>query len=237
EEREELTLIPPDRGRGMGTIVKILVLTLFTLLVVGGGYLWWFPTARYQALEWASPWLRSIPGMEQLLGTEVPEEQKVTQPAVGLKDIRLRSITNSLAGNFRVLEGTVVNQSSDPLAKISVRLELSDADAVVLSEQTVICGNLLTDVELSTLAESEIQQELSLTEGRDTSNDRIPPGGEIPFMIAFGMEPPEGGAIKVVVMPDGAEGEIPFMIALDQEQTETGDIKVVVMPDGADKAQ
>ncbi len=80
---------------------------------------------------------------------------------------------------------------------------ISDAYDVVLGEKIVYCGNLLTDAELNTLAEAEIQRELSTPQGTDVSNQRIAPNGEIPFMIVFSQE--QAGAIKTVVMPAGAD--------------------------------
>ena len=61
---------------------------------------------------------------------------------------------------------------------------ISDASDAVLGERIVFCGNLLTDAELSTLAEAEIQRELSRPQGSDVSNERIAPNGEIPFMMS-----------------------------------------------------
>jgi predicted Zn finger-like uncharacterized protein len=203
EEDEELTLSGPDKKRGMGTLLKILVLILFTLLLLGGVYLWLFPEARHQAYEWASPWLKAIPGMEQLLGKEEAKKQAAAQPLVGIKDIQQRTVTNLLSGNLRILEGVAVNQSPSPLSRIRVRLVISDAYDVVLGEKTVFCGNLLTDVELSTLAEPEILRELSFPQGSDVPNEKIPPGGTIPFMIVFAQE--QAGAIKTIVMPAGAD--------------------------------
>mgnify|MGYP001149773652 CR=1 FL=1 len=106
-------------------------------------------------------------------------------------------------GNLRVIEGVAVNQSAYPLARIRVRLVVSDAYDVVLAEKNVFCGNLLTDAELAAMAENEIQKELSIPEGSDVSNGRIAPNGEIPFMIVFSQE--QAGAVKTTVMPSGAD--------------------------------
>jgi hypothetical protein len=107
-------------------------------------------------------------------------------------------------GNLTVIEGIAVNQSPYPLAKIRIRLVISDAYDVVLGERIVYCGNILTDAELNTLAEAEILRELSTPQGTDVPNEKVAPnGGEIPFMIVFSQE--QAGAIKTVVMPAGAE--------------------------------
>ena len=129
--------------------------------------------------------------------------RETSQAPVRIKDVRQRSVTNLLVGTLRVIEGTAVNQSSTPLANVRVRLVISDAYDVVLGEKIAYCGNLLTDAELNTLAEAEIQRELSTPQGTDVPNQRIAPNGEIPFMIVFSQE--QAGAIKTVVMPAGAD--------------------------------
>jgi predicted Zn finger-like uncharacterized protein len=202
EQEEE---IPEDEpaGRGWGRILlRIAALTVFSVLVAGGVALWLLPEVRTQAVENIYPWLRGVPGVEQFLGTEV-KGRVTSQAPVRIKDVRQRTVTNLLVGALRVIEGTALNQSPTPLANIRVRLVISDAYDVVLGEKIVYCGNLLTDAELNTLAEAEIQRELSIPAGTDVSNQRIAPNGEIPFMIVFSQQ--QAGAIKTVVMPAGAD--------------------------------
>jgi len=199
---EEFPEDEPARGWWGWLVLKIAALIVFIVLIAGGLSFWYFPGIRTMTLEWASPWLSSVPGVEKFLGTETKSPETVQAP-LGLKDIRQRSVTNLLAGNLRVIEGTVVNQSSYPQARIRIRLVISDAFDVVLGEKIVYCGNLLTDAELSTLAEAEIQRELSTPQGSDVSNERIAPNGGIPFMIVFSQE--QAGTIKTVVAPAGAD--------------------------------
>ena len=202
EEEEESLEAEPARGRWGWMLLKIAVLTVFIVIVAGGVALWLFPEVRIQAIERVSPWLQGIPGVEQFLGMEM-KNREISQAPVRIKDVRQRSVTNLLIGTLRVIEGTAVNQSPSSLANIRVRLVISDAYDVVLGEKIAYCGNLLTDAELNTLAEAEIQRELSTPQGTDLSNQRVPPNGEIPFMIVFSQE--QAGAIKTVVMPAGAD--------------------------------
>jgi predicted Zn finger-like uncharacterized protein len=193
----------PARGGWGWLVLKIVALMVLIALIAGGISLWYFPEIRIMALKWASPWLRSVPGIEEkFLQTDTKNSESRQMP-VGIKDVRQRSVANLLAGNLRVIEGTAVNQSSTPLARLRVRLVISDAFDAALGEKTAYCGNLLTDAELSTLAEVEIQRELSIPQGSDISNERILPTGEIPFMIVFSQE--QAGAIKTVVTPAGAD--------------------------------
>jgi predicted Zn finger-like uncharacterized protein len=202
EEEEEIREGRPKRGGWGRILLRIAALTVFCVLVGGGVALWFLPEVRTQVVENLYPWLRGVPGVEQFLGTEM-KGRVTSQAPVRIKDVRQRTVTNLLVGALRVVEGTALNQSSAPLANIRVRLVISDAYDVVLGEKVVYCGNLLTDAELNTLAEAEIQRELSTPGGTDVSNQRIAPNGEIPFMIVFSQG--QAGAIKTVVMPAGAD--------------------------------
>ena len=179
QEEEESLEDEPVPGRVGWLALKIAALIVFIVLIAGGLSLWYFPEIRALTLEWASPWLQGVPGVEKIIATEA-RSRETDQISIGLRDIRQRSVANLLAGNLRVIEGIAVNQSSHPQARIRVRLVISDASDTVLGEKIVFCGDLLTDAELSTLAETEIQRELSRPQGSDVSNERIVPNGEIP---------------------------------------------------------
>jgi predicted Zn finger-like uncharacterized protein len=202
EEQEELIEVATGRRRWGRAILKLFALMLFIVIVSGVVSLWIFPEIRTQVLEWAYPWLRGVPAIEKLLGTELKGREAASSP-VRIKDVRQRSAANLLVGNLHVIEGVAVNQSPYPLARISVRLVISDAYDVTLGEKISFCGNILTDAELGALAETEIQRELSTPQGTDVSNERIEPKGEIPFMFVFSQE--QAGAVKTTVTPAGAE--------------------------------
>jgi predicted Zn finger-like uncharacterized protein len=202
EDETEVLENEPGRRRWGWAILKVITLLIFTIVVTAGVSLWLLPEIRTQTLEWVSPQLREILGAERLLGKETKKIDTAAAP-VRIKEVRQRSVTNLLVGTLRVIEGVAVNQSSYPLAKIRVRLVISDAYDVVLGEKIVACGNILSDAELNTLAEAEIQRELITPRGTDVSNQRIEPNGEIPFMIVFSQE--QAGAIKTVVTPAGAD--------------------------------
>jgi len=202
-ETEEPPEAKPEGRRWGRALVRIFAMLILAALIAGGVYLWLFPEAQQRVLESAAPLLREIPGMEKIVGTADKASETALAP-IRLKDVRQRSMTNLLMGNLTVIEGIAVNQSPYPLAKIRIRLVISDAYDVVLGERIVYCGNILTDAELNTLAEAEILRELSTPQGTDVPNEKVAPnGGEIPFMIVFSQE--QAGAIKTVVMPAGAE--------------------------------
>jgi predicted Zn finger-like uncharacterized protein len=201
-EKEEEAADGEEEATEGGTLLKLIALVVFMVIIAGTIYLYLFPEVRTQALMWVSPWVRGVPVLENLIGTEMKSGGTVLAP-VRIKDVRQRSVANLLTGNLRVIEGVAVNQASYPLARIRVRLVIADAYDVVLGEKIVSCGNLLTDAELGAMAEAEIQRELSIPQGSDVSNERIAPNGEIPFMIVFSQE--QAGAVKTTVIPAGAD--------------------------------
>jgi predicted Zn finger-like uncharacterized protein len=201
-EEEEPPADETERKGWSRTFLKLMVLLVFVAVVAGTVYLYLFPEIRTQVLTWATPWLRGVPVLENLVVPQIKSDGVVTAP-VRIKDIRQRSVANLLAGNLRVIEGVAVNQAPYPIARIKIRLVIADAYDVVLGEKMVYGGNLLTDAELGALAEAEIQRELSIPQGSDVSNERIAPNGEIPFMIVFNQE--QTGAIKTTVIPGGAD--------------------------------
>jgi predicted Zn finger-like uncharacterized protein len=188
------------RRRWVRTIFKLIAFLVLLAIAAGAGYLALFPEDRTQVLKWASPWLRSVPYLENLVVLEKNNGVTALAP-VRVRVDRQRSVSNLFAGNLGVIEGVAVNQSSYPLAKIQVRLVVADAYDVVLGDKTVFCGNLLTDAELGSMAEADIQKELSIPLGSDVSNERIAPNGEIPFMIVFAEQ--QAGPVKTTVTPAG----------------------------------
>jgi len=203
EEEEEEASGGRASGRRWGSrILKILLLAILAALLAGSVALWLFPEVRNEVLQWVSPGLRSIPGGDKVFAPAPASREAVLAP-IRLKDVRQRTVANLLTGNLHVIEGIAVNQAPYTLARIRIRLAISDAYDVLLGERIVYAGNLLTDAELGALAEAEILRELSIPQGTDSPNEKIAPNGEIPFMIVFSQE--QAGAIKTVVAPLGAD--------------------------------
>ena len=104
---------------------------------------------------------------------------------------------------MRIVEGVAINQADFPVTRVRVKAELVDAYSVTLESRVSYAGNILTDEELMNLTDEEIQTRLSYPEGRENSNERVIPNGQIPFMIVFGTVPKN--AIKTTVAISGAE--------------------------------
>jgi outer membrane usher protein len=132
----------------------------------------------------------------------IPQSSVVSQ-WVRIKDLRRRLVNHNVLGRISVIEGTAVNQSNYPISRILIKGEIIGVNSVVLGEQTSYAGNILTEEELTNLAENDIIKKISRPEGFNNSNDKILPDGQIPFMIIFPREP--AGVIKTTVMPIDAK--------------------------------
>jgi hypothetical protein len=202
ELREETDASKKGKSTEKRSVAKYFAWFFFLLIAVlllGGTYLWIFPQSRQLFLQYLSP---CCPVIERICGWKVTSREPILD-LIKIQDVRQRFITNWLIGNVRVFEGTAVNVAVHPLTRIQIRGKLYDAENRVLAEQISFGGNLLTDAELATLTEEDIQHRLTLPQGSNVSNDRIIPDGRLPFMIVFVHDPP--GVVKATVMPAGAE--------------------------------
>ncbi len=188
-----------DKKRGsLGKYFAYFFLVLLMSIMLGALYLWIFPQARQQAVEFLAPYFPTI----TLLGNNGANQNQAAG-LVTIQDARQHFVNNWLMGNLRVVEGAAVNAVKYPLTRIRVRSRLYDEKGAISGESISFCGNFLTDAELATLTEDEIQRKLSQPLGSNVPNDRISPHGQIPFMIVFSHEPPT--VAKVTVMAAGAE--------------------------------
>ncbi|MDO8721706.1 MAG: zinc-ribbon domain-containing protein [Syntrophales bacterium] len=188
-----------DKKRGsIGKFFAYLFLLLLIVLMLGAIYLWMFPQARQRAVEFLSPYL---PIVERFSKDRMSQDQFAGQ--VIIQDVRQRFVNNWLMGNLRVVEGSAVNAAKYPFTRIQVRGRLYGNGGAVIGEAVSFCGNLLTDAELTTLTQDEIQRKLAQPLGNNIPNERISPHGQIPFMIVFVHNLP---AVEMVtVSPAGAE--------------------------------
>ena len=194
EEQEEKPL-KKGTPRALLTVLYILV----SVILLASLGIWFIPDVRLQAMKLLLPY---VPAIEGILGSDQPKKKSGLE-GIQIQSLRQRFVTNVNVGNLRVIQGIVMNQSGVPLTRIKVKAELVDPlDTMVVQKQSY-SGNLLTDEELTVMSDEEIQRKLSNLQGTTISNDRVPPGGQIPFMIVVALEPP--GIAKTYVMIAGAE--------------------------------
>ncbi len=195
DEAEEKAFPPRKKRRGLFS-KAVLGLVLFAALCAGILF-WLVPDMGLRAVQTLSA---QVPGLGEFLGLAVPE-----QPALQMRlfDLRQRVVVAAAGQTLRVVEGTAINGASYPVRAILVKAELVDGAGVVLAEQAVFGGNSLTDEELTSLPVEDVRRELAQPAGSDVAYDRLPPQGQVPFMVVFFREP--AGAVKTLVSIIGAE--------------------------------
>lgn len=201
-EETEAMIPKPTHRKGRGLLWVLIVILILILGV--GAFFWLYPAEGRRAVNSAAFGLGSL---TDLIQGKAKKEQGIDLKTIKFENVRQRSVNNWVIGELRIVEGTVVNRSKNAVTEIQVKAKLYSADGMVLAETVSFCGNLLTDEELGALAEPEIQRELSQPRGSDASNDKIEPGGQIPFMVIFARAP--AGVAKTTVVVSGAERLLP----------------------------
>ncbi len=196
EEGEEKGPAPEKETHRTALTVLYLVIALILLASLG---IWVLPDARMKAMQMLSPY---VPAIEGRIGAGASKKKSVPE-GIQIQSVRQRYVNNRIAGGMRVIQGDVVNGTEVPMTRIQVKAELADASDAVIAQRQSYTGNLLTDDELTAMPDEAIQQKLTYTQGSPVSNDRVPPGGQIPFMIVVAAEPP--GVANVYLSIAGAE--------------------------------
>lgn len=195
-EGEEKEQAPEKETPRTALTVLYLLIALILLASLG---IWVLPDARMKAMQMLSPY---VPAIESRIGADASKKKSVPE-GIQIQSVRQRYVNNRIAGGMRVIQGDVVNGTEVQMTRILVKAELADASDAVIAERQSYTGNLLTDDELTVLPDEAIQQKLSYVQGSPVSNDRVPPGGQIPFMIVVAAEPP--GVANVYLSIAGAE--------------------------------
>jgi predicted Zn finger-like uncharacterized protein len=174
-------------------INKTLIVLLILVLLGGGAY------GTYVLLDFMNI---EIPFVSNYF------KPQISDPAGNLKidtlDVDSAFVKNAKAGKLFVITGKIKNGYSDARSHIKVTGKLYTKGKVLVQKETVFCGNILSDIELSNLELSAIKKRLSNRIGDNKSNIGVKPGQELPFMIVFSDLPDnlEEFAIE-------AEGSIP----------------------------
>ena len=180
---------------GLSRGLKIGAILLTAILLVAVMVFILFPDVMQQVTkEWSISWSGSKAGQPQR--PSIPGGIEITA-------VEQHYVRNLFVGNLRVIEGMAVNQSGLSLTRLEMKAELTDGMNNVLGERRTYAGNVISDTELTTLTEEEINRKMTNPQGYSGVNDRILPGGQIPFMIIWAFEPP--GVAKTFVSVAGAE--------------------------------
>jgi hypothetical protein len=92
---------------------------------------------------------------------------------------------NRNEGQLLVITGLARNHYPTPRSFIKLKGLLHNNAGQVLAQKQVYCGNVLTEQQLSELTMEDMQKILNLRSGANGSNESIPSGESVKFMIVF----------------------------------------------------
>lgn len=174
-----------------------MIIVFLILFLMAAGFLWFYPEKKNQAQQWM---VSNIPYADKVLTVD---NEKSNQDTVKIKfiDVRQRFIRNtSLGRDIRIIEGVVKNNTAANISKVKLLGELYDSEgSLLLTSKTSLAGNVLTDDKLENLDEDKIFSALSIAPASNLSEAKIPPKGQVAFMIVFTREPAK--VFKLVIIP------------------------------------
>ncbi|MFO7553578.1 MAG: DUF3426 domain-containing protein [Desulfobacterales bacterium] len=134
---------------------------------------------------------------------------QVSDPSGNLKietlDINSKFILNVKEGKLFVITGRVKNGYSDVRRYININGKLYSKGKNLAQKETVFCGNVLSDIELSNMELEAIKKRLSNRLGDNKSNMQVKPGAELPFMVVFSNLPEDLEEFSVEVVGSTSE--------------------------------
>lgn len=194
---EEISRFAPEDA-GSHKITWIALIIVFLILsFMAAGFLWLYPEEKNEALQWM---VSNIPYANKIL-TADNEQKNPDTGVIKFTDVRQRFIRNtSFKRNIRIIEGMIKNNTTANISKVKLLGELYNSEgSLLLTSKISLAGNFLTDDKLENLNEDEIFSALSIAPASNLSEAKIPPSGQVPFMVVFTREP--AGVFKLVVIP------------------------------------
>ncbi|BDQ34421.1 DUF3426 domain-containing protein [Pseudodesulfovibrio portus] len=198
-----------DKGKGSRKSLGCLIVMLVIALGLGAAI--YFKVWTYMGIN-LGDMLKNVPFVGQMFMEETgggEETDPGESPAervrkIELKNVKQYYVANEKAGNLFVVEGKAVNKFAKPKERIKVEVILYDDTNNVLTSQSFLCGNVLSQFQLQVQTEKEIRDGLDSEVGILSNNTFIRPGASTPFMAVF-FQPPTGVKefmVKVVDVGD-----------------------------------
>jgi len=119
-------------------------------------------------------------------GAPDPGNQKIA-----VSDPSYQFMDNQSAGEILVITGSITNRYDHARQNIRVEAGVYDQQGTRMDATAVICGNTLTQQQLSNLDPGEIRQALGRTATVANQSPVVQAGGNLPFMAVFA-NPPDG---------------------------------------------
>ena len=135
-------------------------------------------------VPFVTEYVRQVPYVDQLMHQEVKTIGEITT-----SEIKSQFVDNEKHGKFFVITGMVKNEFPQSRRFIQLTGRLFGSGKTLVKEETVYCGNSLTDDQLARMDLADINKKLHNRLGDNRSNVQVKPGQEIPFMVVFSQLP------------------------------------------------
>jgi len=129
------------------------------------------------------------------LGIEIPYISELKAPVknldrqgnikITLLDYNGNFINNVHAGKLYIIRGQARNDYAESRGFIQITGSLYSRAKMLIKKETVYCGNILSDLDLTNLQLDAIEKRLQNRVGDNGSNIRLAPGKKLPFMVVF----------------------------------------------------
>ncbi|NPU83314.1 MAG: DUF3426 domain-containing protein [Syntrophaceae bacterium] len=210
EKEEEEEPVPPatDAPRRRPSFLLIFLSVLLILVIGGTTFLFLYPDVRRAVV---SDLVVAVPALETVFGKDI-QQAEVNPGDIRIQQVRRRMMANVFLGDLMILEGTVQNISSQTVTRIRIQGKLYDPSDRIIRSRISYAGNHLSDAELASLSEEDLQKRLSFPQITPAPKDSLAPGAAIPFMVVFALDKAgvdKTGIIKTGVIPLDAERALP----------------------------
>lgn len=186
--RSSEPLRPPPRPRKSPMSRVLLILILLLLILCGAGGYFYFLGGGAEVVDRL---LQKAKG-EEPAG---PVEQRISLAIAGSS-----YVDNRDAGQLLVIQGAATNNFAGARSAITVKGVIIDAGGKVLQQQTVFCGNPLSEEKLRAMKYAQIEEAMNNQFGDSLTNMNLKAGATIPFTIVFRNVPKEMANINVEVV-------------------------------------
>lgn len=210
EREDEEEPLPPEMEapRHRPSILLIFLSVILILLIGGTAFLFLYPDVRKAVI---TDLVYNVPALEAVFGKDV-QPAEVNPGDIRIQQVRRRMTANVLLGDLLVLEGTAQNTSPHTVTRIRIQGKLYGPEDQIIRSRISYAGNHLTDAELASLTEEDLQKRLSFPQITPAPKDSLVPGAAIPFMIVFALDKAgvdKTGKITTGAIPLDAERVLP----------------------------
>jgi len=162
-----------------GPFKIILVLLLLLVLGLGAAVV---VLDKYVGIEipYVTEYVKQVPYLNQLMKSDMKQVGEIST-----SNIKSKFVDNGESGRLFVITGKVKNEFPQSRRFIKLKGKLFASGKTLVKEETVFCGNILTDIQLAQMSLADIGKKLSNRFGDNKSNVKVKSGQELPFMMVF----------------------------------------------------